>query len=224
MIDHLRGAAVAALLTLFAAHCAVAQETPDTTRRWYDTIPTSRPRFARATSGERLALAAFTALALPVALAVGATTIVPPMVGVLREGEDSYVGITSGTGFGFGGDTMQLVYYPVLRTQFDIGYYFGRERPIIVHVALAKDLRIASLHPQDLFWLATAGGIGVMTDAHSVEPFVEAWVGLLNPLGIQFAPLFPMHNLGLRARVGYDVAASRTWQELSLGITSTFKW
>jgi hypothetical protein len=192
-------------------------------RNWYDTLEVERPRFARATAGERLALAAFTALALPVAMSVGATTVIPPMVNLLYEGDDMFAGITAGTGLGFGGDTTQLMYYPDFRLQFDIGYYFGRERPIVVHAALAKDLVLAAIDDYGRASFGLAAGVGAMTDAHSIEPFAEGWIGILNPLGIQFAPLFPMHNMGLRGRVGYDLAASAPWYEISLGITSTFK-
>jgi hypothetical protein len=211
--------------SMLGSTSAGAQETAaDTTRHWYDTLEVKRPRFARATLGERMALAAFTALALPVGLAVGATTIVPPMINVLTERDRRYVGVTAGSGIGFGGDSTQMTYYPDVRVQLDIGYYFERERPIIVHAALLKDLWITSIHRHDLMAVGAAGGIGVASDAHSYTPFVEGSIGLMNPLGIRFVPLFPMHNYGLRARLGYDMASAGTWYELSLGITSTFGW
>lgn len=195
---------------------------PDTVRHWYDTLDVLRPRFARATHAERLALAAFTALALPVGLSVGATTIVPPMVNFLVEEERLYVGITTGTGLGFGGDTMQVVYWPDLRMQFDIGYYFARERPIIVHASVVKDLWLSSIHDQDLMAVGAAIGAGVATDAHAYSPYLEGAFGFANPLGIRYAPLFPMHNYGIRGRLGYHLAAERTWYEVSFGVTSTF--
>src|SRR5690348_236437 len=52
---------------------------------WYDTLTVTQPRYARAAPLERLALAAFTALALPVGTTVGALTLLPPSINVLVE-------------------------------------------------------------------------------------------------------------------------------------------
>lgn len=212
---------LASLLTLSSAH-AQPEAPPDTVRAWYDTLEVTRPRYARATVGERLALAAFTALALPVAMTVGATTILPPMVNLLVEDGREPLGITAGTGVGFGGDSTREIYYPDFRVQLDVGYYFGRERALIVHAAVAKDIWIASIHPQDLMAVGAAVGAGIASDAHTYSPFVEATAGFVNPLGIRFVPLFPMHNYGLRGRLGYNPASGTTWYEVSLGMTSTF--
>src|SRR5687768_16120488 len=133
---------------------------PDSTAQWYDTIRTTRPRFARASLGERLALAAFTALALPVGIAVGGLTLAAPSLSMLKESEGAHAGLAIGTGWGFGGDTMAMVYYPDARVQIDVGYYLDRDRPFVGHASLLTDLRIASLHSRDFFWFALAGGAG----------------------------------------------------------------
>lgn len=216
---------IIAVVTSLAPPTTTAQEIAspaDSLRHWYDTLEVEQPRYARATVGERLALAAFATLALPVGMVVGATTIIPPTINLLVEDKRTSVGITAGSGLGFGGDSTQQVYYPDLRVQLDIGYYFGRERPFIAHAAVMKDLWIASVHPKDLIGVGVSAGAGVATDAHTYTPYVEAWLGLLNPLGIAFAPLFPMHNYGVRARLGYNPAREQPWYELGVGITSTF--
>lgn len=194
----------------------------DSVRHWYDTIAVTRPRFARATLGERLALAAFTSLALPVGIAVGGLTLVPPTLTILQEHDGAHAGIALGTGWGIGGDTTQMIYYPDVRVQFDVGYYIERERNFVVHAALLTDLRVASLNSQDFLWFAIAGGAGVATDLHNYEPYAEGWVGVMNPMGIRYVPLFPMHHVGLRVRVGRDVVERATWYEVSVGVTSTF--
>jgi hypothetical protein len=195
----------------------------DTTRPWYDTLAVMKPRYARATLGERMALAAFTALALPVGIVVGATTVIPPTVSMLDEHGERHVGISCGTGLGFGGDAMSMTYYPDFRAQLDIGYYFDRERPVVMHVGVLKDLVFATTDRRGLMNVGVAAGAGVMIDFHTYRPYVEGFAGLLNPLGIQFVPLFPMHTYGLRVRFGYDPAASRTWYEVGIGMTSTLK-
>ncbi|MBC8145029.1 MAG: hypothetical protein H7X80_05545 [bacterium] len=189
---------------------------------WYDTVAVTRPKFARATLGERLALAGFTALALPVGIVVGGLTLAPPSLSILQEQDGSHLGLSLGTGWGFGGDSTQMVYYPDVRVQVDVGYYLERDRRIIAHAAVLKDLRLASLHSRDFFWFAMAGGVGVASDLHRYQPYAEGWIGVLNPMGIRYAPLFPMHNFGMRARVGYDVTREGVWYELSVGATSTF--
>lgn len=218
--------AVAGVLLLGSTRAAAQRpvEHVDSARAWYDTISVTRPRFARATLGERLALAAFTALALPVGLTVGGLTIMPPTINALSERDETYIGLAIGTGWGFGGDTTQLTYFPKARVQFDLGYYFGRERPFIAHASLLTDVLVASVHPRDFVWLGASGGLGVASDAHSYTPYAEVWLGALNPMGIRYAPLFPMHNLGVRGRLGYDIAASRPWFELAIGLTSTFAY
>ena len=215
-------AALVLMVTLLPSTASAQVATGDSVRAWYDTLEVERPRYARATMGERLALSAFTALALPVALTVGAITLFPPTINVLHEHGQTHVGVTAGTGWGIGGDTTAFIYFPDVRMQVDIGYYLGRDRRIMGHVSFLKDARLVSIHPRDFFWVAVAGGVGVATDIHSVEPYAEGWVGFLNPMGIRYAPLFPMHHYGVRGRIGYDPASSQPWYEVSFGVTSTF--
>ena len=201
-----------------------SQQRADSTERWYDTLEVTKPRYAHATTGEKLALSAFTALALPIGFVVSGTTLFPPSINLLFEGKEHWVGIVVGTGVGFGGDTLDLIYYPVARLQFEGGYYFMRPSPLMMKASLLADYRIASVHSRDFVWAAVAGGGGVATDFKSASPYAELWAGFLNPLGIRYVPLFPMHHYGIRARAGYDFAEGRPWYEVSLVATSTFGW
>jgi hypothetical protein len=189
---------------------------------WYDTLQVTRPRYARITPMERLALSAFTALALPVGIAIGATTLLPPSINVLVDDGAVRTGVTISTGLGFGIDTDQVIFFPTWRLQGEAGYYFGGERGPVARVSALFDKPLGSIHPRDFFWAGVAGGAGVSTDFASLSPYVEGWVGVMNPMGIRFLTLFPMHNYGVRGRVGYAPADRRPWYELSLCATSTF--
>lgn len=193
------------------------------TRPWYDTLKVTHPRYVRITGPERLALAAFTAISIPAGIAIGATTIVPPSINVLWEkGEASRTGIAFSSGYGFGGDTADAIFFPTMRLQMEIGYYFTRRPQPIARAALLFDKPIASIHKRDFFWLGVAGGAGVASDFKSFSPYAEGWVGVMNPMGIRFLTLFPMHNYGLRGRAGYNFATDGPWYEVAICATSTF--
>ncbi|MBS1911598.1 MAG: hypothetical protein JST22_06410 [Bacteroidetes bacterium] len=192
------------------------------TRPWYDTLTVTKARYAGTTPGERLALAAFTAMTIPVGLTIGITTLLPPSVNILREDGVSRMGIAFSTGVGLVGDTTAITFFPWVRLQGEGGFYFGRTDHTILRASLLRDLPIAQLDRRGFFWLGTAAGLGAGTDFNGFAPYAEGWVGLLNPMGIRYLTLFPMHNYGLRGRFGYNTATGRPWYELSICATSTF--
>jgi hypothetical protein len=181
-----------------------------------------RPRYARVTTGERMALAAFAALSLPVGLVVGGTLMVPPSVSVMHDRGERYIGIAMGSGFGVGGDTMQLAWWPTARAQWEVAYHFQRERPISLRLSLLGDHRFTSTDRRGFFWFGVAGGAGALTDFDRVVPYAEGWIGVMNPMGIRHLPLFPMHHYGVRVRAGYDPATAEAWYEAALTASSTF--
>jgi hypothetical protein len=191
-------------------------------RHWYDTLTVTQPRYARTTPAERLALAAFTALALPVGLTVGVITLLPPSFNVLSENGTYQTGFAISTGVGFGGDTSQVIFFPACRIQLEGAYFLTRNPGPMVRASLLFDKPLFSIHPRKFFWVGAAGGAGVSTDFEMVAPYAEGWVGLINPMGIRFITLFPQHNYGIRGRAGYNLATSKPWYEISLCATSTF--
>lgn len=212
-----------------AADTSAAPETPAsgssssaTTRPWYDTLTVTKPRYAYASPIERLALAAFTALSLPVGATIGALTLLPPSINVLVEDGTPQTGFAISSGIGFGVDTTGVIFFPDYRLQFEGAYFFTREQSIMVRAAVLFDKPLMSVHRRDFFWLGIAGGAGVSTDFREVTPYAEGWIGVMNPMGIRFLTLFPQHNYGLRGRAGYDFGTGRPWYELALCATSTF--
>ncbi len=191
-------------------------------RPWYDTLTVTRPRYAYASPSERLALAAFTAISIPIGLGVSVLTLLPPSVNVLTENGASHTGIAFSAGVGIARDTTPFIFFPEYRFQFEGGYYFQRERRAIVRASINVDKPIAPIDRRKFFWLGAAAGAGVSTDFRSTGPYVEGWLGLINPMGIRYLSLFPMHNYGLRGRVGYDPIARAAWYEFGITATSTF--
>ena len=204
------------------ARSATETATPGRPAHWYDTLQVTRPRYARITPMERLALSTFTALALPVGLAIGVTTLLPPSINVMVEDGTVRTGVTISTGLGFGVDTDQVIFFPTWRLQGEAGYYFGGKLGPVARLSAMFDKPIGSIQPRDFFWFGVAGGAGVSTDFASASPYAEGWIGVMNPMGIRFLTLFPMHNYGLRGRVGYSPADGEPWYELSLCASSTF--
>jgi hypothetical protein len=189
---------------------------------WYDTLTVTQPRYTKTTPGERLALAAFTAVALPVGAAIGVLTLLPPSINVLSENGRRQTGFAISTGVGFGGDTNDFIFFPNVRVQVE-GAYFPTRRPgPMARASLLFDRPIVALDRRRFFWLGVAGGAGVSTDFAMASPYAEGWIGLINPMGIRFLTLFPQHNYGLRARAGYDLTSRKPWYEISLQATSTF--
>jgi|GEM_PF-2139557 len=191
-------------------------------RPWYDTLTVTQPRYARATPLERLALSAFTAVSIPVGLAIGATTILPPSITVLQEDDELRAGVAFSTGIGFGGDTTKFIFFPDVRLQLEGAYFFTRTPQPVMRAGVLFDAPIASIHSRDFVWFGMAGGSGLSTDLKTVSPYLEGWMGLLTPMGIRFLTLFPMHNYGFRTRAGYNTTTGRLWYEFSISATSTF--
>lgn len=191
-------------------------------RPWYDTLTVTRPRYARVAPWERLALSAFTALAIPIGLSVATLTVLPPTVNVVSRDGELHGGISVSTGMGFGGDRSSELFFPDYRVQVEGAYFFGIDPGPRISASILADLPVASLSRYDALWFGMAGGGGIATDFQSVSPFAEGWIGVLNPMGTRFLTFFPMHNYGLRGRAGYDITNGRMWYELSLSATSTF--
>lgn len=194
-----------------------------TPRPWYDTLTVTQPHYARVTRLERLALSAFTTLAIPVSVVAGGLSTLPPAVNVVVENGTPLAGLTMSIGYGIGGDTTQLAYFPDFRIQAEYGYYFARSPRNRVALSMLVDRPIVSVHQRDFFWLGVAGGGGLATDFSTFYgPFAEGWIGLENPLGMRYITLFPMHNYGLRLRAGYDVVNARPWYEAAIAGSATF--
>jgi hypothetical protein len=213
------------LIILLLASIATASAQPADTaeKKWYDTLTVTRPRYARITAMERLALSAFIALSLPVTVIVGGTTLFPPGFLVRREDGVDRFAMAVQSGIGFGGDTMALTWFPAARLQGEFAYFFNDDQPARVRLSLDVDHQFGSIDRRDFIWFGVAGGLGISTDfADEVSPFAEGFIGLSNPLGIRYVPLFPMHNYGLRFRTGYDFGSSHVWYEAALIATSTF--
>jgi len=191
-------------------------------RPWYDTLTVTKPRYAYASPLERLALAAFTAISIPVGLSIGVTTLLPPSITVMQEDGVLRSGVAFSTGIGFGGDTSKTIFFPDFRLQLEGAYFFTRVPQPVMRAGLLVDYPAASIHSRDFAWFGLAGGGGISTDFSTISPYAEGWVGLMNPMGIRFLTLFPMHHYGLRGRVGYNTTTGSMWYELSLTATSTF--
>ena len=212
------------LILIFLSLSTASAQTADTAgRKWYDTLTVTKPRYARITAGERLALSAFIALSLPVTAIVGGTTLFPPSFLLRRENGEDRFAMAVQSGIAFGGDTMALMWFPVARLQGEFAYFFSEDQPARVRLSLDVDHRFGSIDRRDFIWFGVSGGLGISTDfAKEVSPFAEAFIGLSNPLGIRYVPLFPMHHYGLRFRTGYDFGSARVWYEAALAATSTF--
>lgn len=221
-LSRVLAASLLALPLLIAPLAAQGDTSAMKPRHWYDTLQVTKPRVAAVTKAERLALSAFTALAIPVSIAVGVTTVIPPSVNILVEDGVPRAALAFSTGYGFGGDTSLFVFFPDFRVQLEYGYYFARSPRNRVALGLLVDKPIASIHRRDFFWFGVAGGGGLATDFTSYQPYLEGWIGIINPMGLRYVTLFPMHNYGIRGRVGYDVTLDRPWYELSLAATGTF--
>jgi hypothetical protein len=191
-------------------------------QKWYDTLAVTTPRYARVTTGERMALAAYVALSLPTVAVVTGPTLVPPSFVIRREGGVDRPGVALQTGVGFGGDTMAIMWFPIVRFQGEVVYFFGDSQPWYGRASLLADHRFGSIDRRKFFWLGVAGGLGISTDFSSVSPYAEGFFGLSNPLGIRYVPLFPMHHYGLRFRTGYNVGSDQIWYEAAIAATSTF--
>lgn len=214
----------AVVLFVLVGGAAVAQTDTSRPRHWYDTLTVTEPRFARVTPMERLALSAFSLLSIPVALVVGGSTIMPPSIPFLTERGVEHTGVAVGFGFAFGGDTNQLTWFPTVRAQAEFAYFFDRTPSPLYRISLLHDFILFPLGRRALFSSTTSWGLGVATDLERVQPYVEGFIGIANPMGIRFVPLYPMHNYGLRARLGYDPVDNKPWYELSLCATATFQW
>jgi hypothetical protein len=194
------------------------------TRHWYDTLTVTKPRYARVTTLEHILLSGYMAFAIPVSAISGALTIFPPSINLLVEENRVYPGLAISTGLSFGGDSAGIIWFPDVRVQPEIGWYFGRRQPVIARMSVLHDFPITSIHRRDFYYLAAAGGAGVGFDGANTSLFAEAWFGIANPSGIRFIGLYPMHNFGVRVRAGYDLTAQRMWIEPSLAATATFWW
>jgi hypothetical protein len=144
-------------------------------------------------------------------------------VNVIVENGTPLAGLAMSIGYGIGGDTTQLAYFPDFRIQAEYGYYFARSPRNRVALSMLVDRPIVSVHQRDFFWLGVAGGGGMATDFSTFYgPFAEGWIGVENPLGMRYITLFPMHNYGLRLRAGYDVVNARPWYEAAIAGSATF--
>jgi hypothetical protein len=193
-------------------------------RHWYDTLTVTKPRYARVTTLEKILLSGFAALAIPVGAASGAFTIFPPSINLLVEESRVYPGVAISTGISFGGDSARIIWFPDIRLQPEIGWYFGRRQSVIARMSVLHDFPITSIHRRNFYYLAAAGGAGVGFDGANTSLFAETWFGIANPSGIRFIGLYPMHNFGVRVRAGYDLTAQRSWIEPSLAATATVWW
>ncbi|MEO5930761.1 MAG: hypothetical protein ABIR47_12565 [Candidatus Kapaibacterium sp.] len=218
----LRLASCLFLLALLIPVSRASAQIDSVPRKWYDTLKVTRPRYAYKTASERLALSAFVTVAIPAGIAVGLTSIVPPGISIIREDGAFRAGVLLSIGRGFGCDTAAMIFFPKFRVQAEGGVFFRRRNEPVLRASLLFDDPIVSVHPRQFFWFGVAGGGGISTDFSSIGPFAEGWIGVMNPMGIRFIPLFPMHHYGLRARAGYNTSTQAPWYELSLGVTSTF--
>lgn len=194
-------------------------------RKWYDTLTVTQPRVATITEAERAALIAYTAVAIPTALAIGALTVLPPSIVVLSEDGVARGGAALNTGVGFGvgdRDTALLTWYPLARLQLEGAWIPERDRAFLLRSTLLYDVRFTPIGRRKLLDLGASIGLGAATDFSMLSPFVEASVGLSNPFGIRFIPFNPGHHYGLRARIGYDLHGGRSWHELAFCASSTF--
>lgn len=211
---------------LLGVGSAEAQPAADTAgTRWYDTLTVTEARYAQVTPLEGMALSAFIAVSAPVTLAFAMTTSFPPSIVVLRDKGVDQAGIAISTGYGFGGEDREaLMWFPHVRVQGEIAYFFDDETPTQIRASALADYRFGSIDRRDLLWFGVAGGAGVATDFITASPFGEIFIGLSNPLGVSHYPFRPMHHFGLRLRTGYDIGESRVWHEGAFAITSTFGW
>ncbi|MBL7989600.1 MAG: hypothetical protein JNJ94_16175 [Chlorobi bacterium] len=218
------------ILLLATVLSALASVTPSASQpapqgdtvRWYDTLTITKPRYARMTDGERFVLSLYAAATIPSLIVVGGFAAVPPSLSVMQEEGVWRTGVGVTTGIGFGGDRSKRWWFYDARLQGEVVWYFDREHPLLVRALGLVDYRVAPLGQNRFYWFGVAGGGGISTDFATLSPFAEGWIGVMNPNGVRFVGMFPMHNFGLRSRVGYNLTHQRHWIELSLGGTSTF--
>lgn len=210
------------VLLLLPVVDSLASAQQDSARHWYDTLTVTKPRYARQSRYDRMILSAFAALSVPVAMTVGTLSLFPPSFSALYEDGTTYGGIAFSTGRSFGIDTTPATYFPDVRVQGEFAYFFSRPHSTVLRASGLFDHRFGPVTRREIFWFGVSGGAGVATDFHGVSPFAEGSIGVMNPLGIRFLGLFPMHNYGVRVRAGFDVTNEQPWYELSLSGTSTF--
>lgn len=211
------------LSAIVAVAPSVAQPAPQKdTVPWYDTLTITKPRDARMTDGERFVLSLYAATTLPPLIVASGLAAVPPSLSLMQEDGVWRTGVGITTGVGFGGDRSKRWWFYDARLQGEAVWYFHRDHPLLVRAVGLVDYRIAPLSQNHFYWLGVAGGGGISTDVATLSPFAEGWIGVMHPNGVRFVGMFPMHNFGLRGRIGYSPASERHWIEVSLGGTSTF--
>lgn len=192
--------------------------------RWYDTLEVTRPRHVLMTSYDRLMLSVFSAGMAPTGLALALLTLAAPSVAILVEEGVAHGGVGLSTGIGFGGSQDAEVYWPHIRLQLEANHYFYRSTSNNWRISLMRDVPITSVHRRGYVWFGLSGGFGLSIDETSRSAFAEGSIGVMNPLGIRFLTLYPMHTWGLRGRAGWDPTASRIWHEIALAGSATFAW
>jgi len=190
--------------------------------RPYDTLTVTTPRYAELTVGDRTALAAFAAASLPVNLALVTASVAPPAVVILREGELAFGGVAVSTGFGFGRRWEDLAYWPELRLQVEWAHLFRRPIHTLVRLSVLRDFPVLPVSDRQLFWLGASAGVGLSRDVAGTSGYVEGSLVIMNPMGINFMMLFPMHTWGIRSRIGTKGDRSQWWYEFSFGGSATF--
>ncbi len=189
---------------------------------WYDTLEVTRPQYAVLTDQDRLYLGLFTAATLPLQFAFTMATIAPPSLGVVRQDGVARGTLSFATGVGFGRRQADELFWPEGRVQIEWTRFLDGDAKHNWKVTVARDWPLISVSSHDLFWLGPSVGIGGLHNGVHVQPFVQGMISFMNPMGITYLMLFPMHNWGLRGRWGWDSVMNRSWYEVAIGGEATF--
>lgn len=189
---------------------------------WYDTLVVTRPQYAVTTDADRLYLGLFTVATLPLQLAFTVATIAPPSLVLLHEDEVARGAISVSTGVGIGRRSEEELFWPEGRIQIEWTRFVRRDVLYNWKVTLVRDWPMVSISSHDHFWLGASLGAGATDDGGRLQPYAHGMISVMNPMGMTYLMLFPMHTWGLRGRIGWDPERKRAWYELGIGGEATF--
>lgn len=202
---------------------SVRHSEPPNARAWYDSLSITQPQYAVVSHDNLLSLGLFTTVTLPLQLLVVMGTFAPPSLAILADEGVDRGGVAVSTGFGIGRRLSQdEVFWPEVRLQWERVHYFARSTQDMWRATLARDWPVVAIDDRGILHLGGSVGIGVTEDAGSYQPHVQVMASVMNPMGISYLTLFPMHVWGARGRVGWNPESREYWFELTIGGEAAF--
>jgi hypothetical protein len=202
-------------IVCFFSQTACGQATDSTTQATDSTQGTDN----RSTIG-KVALGAFTAVAIPTVLATVLADVFPPAGNLIVEKGTAHLGFSFETGVGFG-EREKMGRYPEYRIQLQFSYFPDRLNPTLLHLIYDYDVRLFPVDKRQLFTLGFSPGIGLLSDFHSQGIAAEISIWLMHP-SLFYIGFVPQHNVYFRLRYNYAFNPAQGFGEISAGISSTF--